>query len=85
MIGNKCDLEYKKEVFDSDVKSFEEQTGIEIAQVSAKESIKINEVMENITRKLLERAAKKGVQPLTTGTKMLNGEKNKASDKQNCC
>ena len=52
-------MDHKKEVFDSDIKSFQEQTGIELISVSAKEAIKINEVMESITRKLIERADKK--------------------------
>lgn len=88
IIGNKCDLDYKKEVFDSDIRSLEEQTGIEIVQASAKESIHINNVMDNITRKLIERAEKRGTTPLsnTPTTKLLNGEKNsKLNDKQNCC
>ncbi len=59
IIGNKCDLDHKKEVFDSDIKSFQEQTGIDFISVSAKESIKIEEVMESITRKLIQRADRK--------------------------
>ena len=35
-----------------------EQTGLEIIEASAKNSIKINEVMETITRKLIENKIK---------------------------
>ena len=41
------------------MKALEEQTGIPIIPVSAKESIKIHEVMEDLTKKLIERAEKK--------------------------
>jgi hypothetical protein len=78
-------LDYKKEVFDNDIKSLEGDTGIEIVQASAKESIKINSVMENITRKLIERADKKGGTALNSKCKIIKGEKNKIIDKANCC
>ena len=55
VLGNKCDLEYKKEVYLNDIKSFQEQTGMEIFEISAKQSIQIKEVMELITKKLMTR------------------------------
>ncbi len=85
IIGNKCDLDYKKEVFESDIKSFEEQTGIPIVQASAKESIKINEIMYNITKKLIERADNKenGLNTFKGGKKINEG--NVKNENSNCC
>jgi GTPase SAR1 family protein len=55
ILGNKCDLDYKKEVNKNDIAAFQEQAGIDIFEISAKESIKINEVFELITTKLIKR------------------------------
>jgi len=62
-IGNKCDLE-NKEITENDrkviifqfiKKSFSERTGIEVLEVSAKNSYQIEYVFEKMTRILIER------------------------------
>lgn len=55
ILGNKCDLDDKKAVLDSDIKALSDLTNLEIIDVSAKEALGINQVMENLTRKLIER------------------------------
>lgn len=55
VLGNKCDLEYKKEINENDISVFKEQSGMEIFEISAKESIKIKEVFDLITKKLITR------------------------------
>ena len=53
IIGNKCDLESNRQVTENDIKTMHESTGLEIIETSAKMSIKINEVMEIMTKKLI--------------------------------
>ena len=65
-----------------------EQKGLEIIEASAKNSIKINEVMETITRKLIENKIKGGNNNINNNTpnKGVNLD-NKNSNKTNsgCC
>ena len=65
-----------------------EQTGLEIIEASAKNSIKINEVMETITRKLIENRIKGGNNNINNNTpnKGVNLD-NKNNNKTNsgCC
>ena len=55
IIGNKSDLSEKREVTEEDRKFLEEQTGIDIIETSAKNSFKIEEAIEIITRKIIEK------------------------------
>lgn len=55
VLGNKCDQEDKKEVFQEDINALSKQFGVEVFEVSAKLAIKVNEVMELMTRKLIEK------------------------------
>jgi hypothetical protein len=66
----------------------EEQTGIPIVQVSAKEAIKIQDVMVEITRKLIDRAEKKSTgigKSSSQGQKISEVGKFTGNDKANCC
>jgi hypothetical protein len=87
VLGNKCDLENKKEVFLTDITSFQEQTGMDIHEISAKESIQINEVMELITKKLIARLEMKntGIEQ-TNNVYSLNSEDGEVQNiSQKCC
>ena len=55
IVGNKCDLVNEKQVTEEDKKLLKKQTGIDIIETSAKNSFKITEAMEMITKKLIER------------------------------
>ena len=55
IIGNKCDLVNEKQVTEEDKKMLKKQTGIDIIETSAKNSFKITEAMEMITKKLIEK------------------------------
>ena len=86
IIGNKCDLESNRQVAANDIKSFHDSTGIEIVEASAKMSIKINDIMEIITRKLIERANKKK-EGLAEGTQgiSLNNKNSQGGNDIGCC
>ncbi len=89
IIGNKCDIEEsRREVFESDIESLKNQTGIEIVMASAKEATNINSIMENITRKLIERSNMKGGSSRDSlgSMKILKDDRGKLNDKnENCC
>ena len=53
IVGNKIDLIKDKQINNNDMKTMTAQTGIEIIECSAKDSIKINELMEIVTKKLI--------------------------------
>ena len=55
IVGNKCDLSNEKQVTEEDKKLLKKQTGIDIIETSAKNSFKITEAMEMITKKLMEK------------------------------
>ena len=55
IVGNKCDLVNEKQVTEEDKKLLKKQTGIDIIETSAKNSFKITEAMEMITKKLMEK------------------------------
>ena len=88
IIGNKCDLESNRQVTTNDIKSMFETTGIEVVEASAKKSIKINEIMEIITKKLIEKAIKKKdsdqMNPTQGGMSLAGGKKGNAND-IGCC
>ena len=56
IVGNKCDLSNEKQVTEEDKKLLKKQTGIDIIETSAKNSFKIAETMEMITKKLMEKS-----------------------------
>ena len=58
IIGNKCDLVNQKQVTEEDKKLLKKQTGIDIIETSAKNSFKITDAMEMITKKLIENSGK---------------------------
>ena len=58
IVGNKCDLSKEKQVTEEDKKMLKKQTGIDIIETSAKNSFKITEAMEMITKKLIENSGK---------------------------
>ena len=60
IVGNKCDLVNEKQVTEEDKKLLKKQTGIDIIETSAKNSFKITEAMEMITKKLIERNGQGG-------------------------
>ena len=63
VLGNKSDLMDKKQVLESDIKvylnsykkAFSSMTGLEVFEASAKESLGVNEIMENLTKRLIKR------------------------------
>lgn len=55
VIGNKCDLNDKKQVYEEDMKALSEMYDVEVYEASAKEAIKVNDIMEMMTRKLMEK------------------------------
>jgi hypothetical protein len=87
VLGNKCDLEIKKEVFQTDITFFQEQTGIDIHEISAKESIKINEIFELITKKLITRVQTKNpvLEPSNNVYSLYNEDGVSPNKSQNCC
>ena len=60
IVGNKCDLVNEKQVTEEDKKLLKKQTGIDIIETSAKNSFKITEAMEMITKKLIEKNGQGG-------------------------
>ena len=88
IVGNKCDLVNEKQVTEEDKQTLKKQTGIDIIETSAKNSFKITEVMETITKKLIERS---GQAPETTNTGNEKGgislgeNKQQNSNGDNCC
>jgi len=87
VLGNKCDLESKKEVFQTDITFFQEQTGIDIHEISAKESIKINEIFELITKNLITRIQTKNtlLEPTNNVYSLYNEEGESPNNSQKCC
>ena len=55
IVGNKCDLNSDKKISDFEMNSLRQKTGLDIIEVSAKNSIRITDMMELITKKLIER------------------------------
>lgn len=88
-MGNKCDLSNEKQVTEEDKQAMKKQTGIDIIEASAKNSFKINEAMEMITRKLMENSGRsnKGPEDNTTekGGISLGDTSNQNNSDQGCC
>ena len=90
IVGNKCDLTNEKQVTEEDKKLLKKQTGIDIIETSAKNSFKITEAMEMITKKLMEE--KNGQGPSSGGSNntekagiSLDEAKQKTNEDNNCC
>lgn len=87
IVGNKCDLKKERQVTQEDINKIKEQTGFDVVECSAKNSIKINEVMETITQKLIEKTVKGGEiggnTPVKNGLTL--GEQNNNNNDQGCC
>jgi Ras-related protein Rab-1A len=90
IVGNKCDLTNEKQVTEEDKKLLKKQTGIDIIETSAKNSFKITEAMEMITKKLMEE--KSGQGSSTAGNNnnekagiSLDEAKQKTNEDNNCC
>ena len=89
IVGNKCDLVNEKQVTEEDKNLLKKQTGIDIIETSAKNSFKITEAMEMITKKLMERNIQGPQSPNGTVTQNEKGisleEAKKSNDENNCC
>jgi len=88
VLGNKCDLEYKKEVYQNDITSFQDQIGMEIFEISAKESIHIKEVFELLSKKLIARHKSKNnnIENPKNVYSLYNEDESEIKPKtQNCC
>jgi Ras-related protein Rab-1A len=86
IVGNKIDLIKDKQINNNDMKTMTAQTGIEIIECSAKDSIKINDLMEIMTKKLIEKKKNEGNKN-TTKSMILNdiNNKNKELNNKGCC
>ena len=79
------------QVTEEDKKLLKRQTGIDIIETSAKNSFKITEAMEMITRKLIKEKNNQGEQQKegTTNSERkgisLNEENKQNNDNNNCC
>jgi len=61
VVGNKSDLSDKRQVSQVEINNFKQQTGINVIEASAKNSDKIYEVMETMTKMLISRKTKSGL------------------------
>ena len=86
IVGNKIDLIKDKQINNNDMKTMTAQTGIEIIECSAKDSIKINDLMEIMTKKLIEKKKNEGNKN-STKNMVLNdiNNKNKEINNKGCC
>ena len=94
VVGNKSDLSNERQVNQIDINNFKQQTGIDVIEASAKSSDKIYEVMETITRMLINKKNRSGVMdninnydtPNKQGRILLSEEDNKNKEQnQDCC
>ena len=88
IVGNKCDLNNERQVTEEDKKALKKQTGIDIIETSAKNSFKITEAMEMITKKLIERNGQGGASSSTdTGNEKrgISLENNNQNANENGC
>ena len=76
-----------RQVNENDIKSMVDSTGIEIIEASAKMSIKINEIMQIMTRKLIERKLKGGntLEGNINQGVSLDNQKNNSGNDMGCC
>ena len=94
VVGNKSDLSSERQVSQADINNFKQQTGIDVIEASAKNSDKIYEVMETMTRMLISKKTRivnlnssgNYDTPNEQGRILLN-DKDKKNNEQNqdCC
>jgi GTPase SAR1 family protein len=60
IIGNKSDLINERQVDENDIKILSQETGLNVIETSAKNSIKINDAIELLTRKLIQNKIRNG-------------------------
>ena len=73
---------------EEDKKALKKQTGIDIIETSAKNSFKITEAMEMITKKLIERNAQGGSTSTDTGNEKKGitlDNNNQNANENGCC
>ena len=89
IVGNKCDLSNEKQVTEEDKKALKKQTGIDIIETSAKNSFKITEAMEMITKKLMEKNSQSAQGNITNTNEKAGISLNEANKLNNsdsgCC
>jgi GTPase SAR1 family protein len=57
LIGNKCDLEHKRQVTFEQGKEFAKQYGIPFLETSAKDTVNIDDLFTGITKTFIEKSA----------------------------
>ena len=89
IVGNKCDLSNEKQVTEEDKKLLKKQTGIDIIETSAKNSFKITEAMEMITKKLMTKNGQGQAGPGASNTEKtgvsLSDSKPQNNEESSCC
>ena len=94
VVGNKSDLSHERQVTQIDINNFKQQTGIDVIEASAKNSDKIYEVMETITRMLINKKTRSSFMnninnydtPNQQGRILLSEDDNKNKEQnQDCC
>ena len=93
VVGNKNDLSDQRQVSQVDINKFKQQTGIPVMEASAKNSYKINEVMETITRMLISKKTRIGNllnssnynTPSSQDNIKLNEKNENNEQNQDCC
>ena len=92
VVGNKSDLSKNRQVTQVDINNFKQQTGIDVIEASAKNSDKIYEVMETMTKMLISKRTRIGnlnninESPLDQGKISLSDKKNQNNEEnQDCC
>ena len=91
VVGNKSDLSDQRQVSQVDINRFKQQTGIPVMEASAKNSFKITEVMETITRMLISKKTRTGVLNTDYNTPsdqekiLLSNNQSNNEQNQDCC
>ena len=89
VVGNKSDLSNNRQVSQVEINNFKQQTGINVIEASAKNSDKIYEVMETMTKMLISRKTKSRLNNNDTpehGNISLIEHSNKNNEEsQDCC
>ena len=90
VVGNKSDLSDQRQVSQVDINKFKQQTGIPVMEASAKNSFKITDVMETITRMLISKKTRTGVNSTEYNTpndkdKIMLTNRNNNEQNQECC
>ena len=91
VVGNKSDLSDNRQVSQVEINNFKQQTGINVIEASAKSSDKIYEVMKTMTKMLISRKTKSGLNNKNNNTPeheniSLNENSNKNNEEnQDCC